>query len=479
MNRLVYISLWVFIAALIVCLILPGLFMDGMFADGTQYACVSKNLSNGLGSFWFPFISDSWNKQGTTFFLEQPPLLYGLQAPFFKILGDSMYTERIYIFLTLIVNTLIIILIWRYVAPEKHKKHAWLALLYWISIPLTSWTFMHNMQENTMMIFTSLAIYFGLRSVMGQSLNLLNGFIAGIFIFLATLTKGMPGLFPVVVAGIAMITIRQVTLKRALILSCIYVFTPLTIYIILMTFNDTAYESIMFYLRSRLLVRVTSKPVVDSHFYMLGRLTMELLPGLFLAALLITWDNIKSSRFNMPNKLRSVAALFILLGLAGSLPLMLTLVQRGFYMNTSFPMFAIGLAALTLPSSLHIFSTIKEKAGRYMLVASVFLLIAGLTLTIVLSGKPKQNKDSLSDVYTFQKYINPFTTVGCDRNAFDDWHFHFYLIRYNDVYLKYSKKTMPEFFITSKDELPYSDDLYHKIDIQTQKYNLYKFGTGQ
>ena len=49
------------------------LWSDGMFLDGVYYATISKNLSNGLGSFWFlPSIASS------DVFHGHPPLAMGL-----------------------------------------------------------------------------------------------------------------------------------------------------------------------------------------------------------------------------------------------------------------------------------------------------------------------------------------------------------------------------------------------------------------
>ena len=52
------------VIALFVIISAPLLFADGMFMDGTQYAVVSKNLANGVSTFWLPFLSSSWEKQG-------------------------------------------------------------------------------------------------------------------------------------------------------------------------------------------------------------------------------------------------------------------------------------------------------------------------------------------------------------------------------------------------------------------------------
>ncbi len=55
---------WVFTISVFIIAILPSLIRDGMFIDGIQYAAVSKNLANGLGTFWAPYMSQNWNTMG-------------------------------------------------------------------------------------------------------------------------------------------------------------------------------------------------------------------------------------------------------------------------------------------------------------------------------------------------------------------------------------------------------------------------------
>ena len=95
---------WVFTIATGIMLICPGLVQDGMFMDGQQYACVAKQLADGNGAFWFPHLSATWSKAGSSFFMEHPPLVYGIQSFYFYVFGSSLYTERIYDFSILILN---------------------------------------------------------------------------------------------------------------------------------------------------------------------------------------------------------------------------------------------------------------------------------------------------------------------------------------------------------------------------------------
>src|SRR3954468_4463643 len=96
---------WIISICALIGLTLPVLIQNGMFMDAMLYTSVSHNLSQGIGTFWFPQFSLQ-NVAGLKSFHEQPPLVFGIQAIFFKIFGDSLYVERFYTFLMLCITAL-------------------------------------------------------------------------------------------------------------------------------------------------------------------------------------------------------------------------------------------------------------------------------------------------------------------------------------------------------------------------------------
>ena len=64
---------------------LPKMLILGKNADGVEYAAVGRNMAEGLGTFFRPYLSDHhWPVHW-----EQPPLMYGIQAGLFRIFGDG------------------------------------------------------------------------------------------------------------------------------------------------------------------------------------------------------------------------------------------------------------------------------------------------------------------------------------------------------------------------------------------------------
>lgn len=153
---------WIFSIAVFCALLMPSLVQDGMFMDGVLYSSVAKNLAHDRGTFWFPYFSATTH----TFFHEQPPLIFGIQSLFFRLMGDSIYTERFYSFLMACINGGLIHLVWKEFFRESDFKNlSWLPFFLWITIPVCFWSFQNNMQENTMSVFTLSATLFILKGI--------------------------------------------------------------------------------------------------------------------------------------------------------------------------------------------------------------------------------------------------------------------------------------------------------------------------
>ena len=278
MNNNRHFPFWLLTISIFIGLIVPILIQDGMFMDGLLYTCVSKNLANNIGTFWNPIFSASWIKAGVTSFHEHPPLVFGIQAIFFKIFGNSIYVERFYSFLTACVTAYLISLTWKLVTKNNHelKKLSWLPILLWIIIPVCFWSYQNNVQENTMGIFTLLSVYFSLKGLYSNRNIYINLILSGTFVFLASFSKGIPGLFPIAVVGLYWLIKRNISFYKMCLYTLILILIPVIIYSLLLTNND-AYESLSFYVTERLLNRIESTPTVDNRFYIVYRLFMELL----------------------------------------------------------------------------------------------------------------------------------------------------------------------------------------------------------
>ena len=467
---------WIFTASIFIILICPTLFQDGMFMDGIQYACVAKNLANGDGSFWHPFLSETWWKAGSNYFMEHPPLIYGIQAQFFKLLGNSLYTERIYSLITGLLTAIMIVKNWRIIPVENSIKNTgWLPLLLWIITPVCYWSYQNNLQENTMSLFILISTYFTIKGLISKQ-KIYLFFLGGIGLFLATFSKGVPGMFPLFIIPIYYLIFKTISIKKTIIYSGILVITPIIIYSILLL-NENAYQSLSFYLEKRLLFRIQEEGVVSNRFYILYQLFMELLPSIIftIAILLISFIKKTATQWNQNKKL---IIFFLLIGFSGSLPLMLTDVQRGFYLLPAIPFFSISFSLIIAPIVHQWTQKIKPLSFFYKLITwgSISLLIISILITASKVNKTGRDHDILHDVHLIGNKIPNGCNIQMNITLYEKWNLQFYLLRYYNIACTYSQNKSNYILSNkSKTTLP----KLKKINLNTIQFDLYKSETNK
>ena len=458
-------------AAVVVWFLCLNLFQDGMFIDGIQYAAVARNLASGVGTFWNPVLAQN-SVAGLNSFHEHPPLVFFIQSLFFKIFGlNNIYPERIYCLFTFLVTAMFMALIWRRLfAGQRTQQLWWLPVLLWVIMPIVFWAYTNDIQENTMGVFTTAAVYFFLcASGAGSVLRSVSFYLGCISVLLATACKGVPGLFPAGFFIIYWLSTGKIKWSAAVFYSLV-TGAVLAFMVVLILQNSAAKEALHIWFFDRMLKRISSDPTENSHFYILIGLFTEQLPSLILATLALFIFKTKQVKndFRRDNFL-----LFLLLGFAASVPLMLTLVQRNFYFIPALPMFAIAWALLiaeglnTAIDYLDRSTKLKNGLTAFVLVA----LLAGIITTISFAGKVKRDKDMLHDVYTIQKKVpeSSFVSVTSDI-MWMDWSFRCYMMRYNAI--SFSEKDTCNYFIVKPNDV--INDKFEKTGAPLNVYTLYR-----
>lgn len=464
---------WLIAFSVLIVLTLPTLIQDGMFMDAMLYTSVSHNLSMGIGTFWFPQFSVH-NVAGLSSFHEQPPLVFGIQAIFYKLFGGSMYVERFYTFLTMCITAMLTIFLWKEIFRNQtdYKKLGWLPLIFWITIPVCFWSYSNNMHENTMGIFTLCSVILTYKAFRSEKFQIILLGLSGISIFLASLSKGVPGLFPITIPFLYWLLTKKISFSKAFFQTLVITLTPLFIYIILFFIPDSK-ESLSIYFFKRVLHRISEVPTVDSRFYILGRLFMELIPQLILVVIFFSIAKLKKIEFNFSRQTRE-SVFFMSVGLSASTPLMLTLVQKGFYFVPSLPFFAIGLSILIAPIILNLTERINTQGKKYkiFLLLSSLLFIGTITFALMQKGKVSRNKELLHDIYLIGTVVPRQTTVSIPSDMWNEWDLQCYLVRYFNI----SLETNYENNYCIIDKTIQTDTLtdYKKVDIKTLQYDLYK-----
>src|ERR1019366_7005123 len=133
------------------------------------------------------------------------------------------------------------------------------------------------------------------------------------------------------------ISCRKISFRSSIIYSIIAASLLLTGGLVLLQ-NNTANKALHIWFFDRMMHRIASDPVTQNHFYILKGLLMEQLPAIILCVFLLVVFRAKKTQNEFG---RENFVFFFLLGCSGSLPLMLTLVQRDFYFTPALPLFAI------------------------------------------------------------------------------------------------------------------------------------------
>ncbi|MEI6123959.1 MAG: glycosyltransferase family 39 protein [Bacteroidota bacterium] len=459
-----------------VLLLVPFLVQHGMFMDGTQYACVARNMAVGKGSFWQPCFSDTWWKSYSGVFLEQPPLGIWLQSLFFGVLGEGLWVERVYGFLMAGMNALFIILIWRLVFKNQpnFRSFYWIAVLFWICIPVCFWSFRNNMLENTMSLFTLAATYFALRTVLLHGFTAVHLLASGLCVFLATLTKGLPGLFPLVVVPVYCLLFRPMGWRKALLYAAALLVVPLACYLLLLL-NGEAAHSLHFYVFGRLLGRIGEEPTTTHRLDTLFRMFTELLPTLITVFVVFVVSRLSGQKTFSEKPLPRLGTFFVIMGLAASLPLMLTLVQKGFYFVPALPMFALGLAIFVVKAVGGFVDKMNIHHYKYkvFLGGSVAVVCATLVVSASKIGGLARDEAVLHDVFLFGRILPKGCMAKVDKNVYDAWGFQCYMNRYYGISLGMSDKFQTTYWIKTKNNSPADTLGLKKVDLPTQVYDLY------
>jgi 4-amino-4-deoxy-L-arabinose transferase-like glycosyltransferase len=467
---------WLLTAAVLMGFILPILIMDGMFMDGLLYATVSKNLANGNGSLWFLRFSDYGFAENLTFH-EHPPLVFWIQSIFYKVLGNSIYVERIYSFLTAIVTAFLMVKTWRLVTKgdENLAKMSWLSIILWIIIPVSYWAFQNNLQENTMGIFSLLSVYFVLKAVHLEKKVWVNLMLAGVMIFSAAFSKGVPGFFTLGTLFIHWIIFRKQGLGKMLIQSLFVGIIALGI-LGLILLNPSANESLSIYFYERLGGRVNSAHLRESHFYILGRIFWELLPLMIICAITLLIFRLKKIDFKLKGNNIKWIVFFMLIGFSGSVPIMLTLVQKSFYFCASLPYFGIAFALLIAPGLADRIAKIKHTSITSKIFTAFMLLgiVTVLAVTINNSSKMSRDYDELNDAYLIEEIIPHNSNINFHPLMHNEWDMRIILMRYFEITADVSTERSHPYYLMQKDLGLKPDSAYVKIDLPTVKYDLYE-----
>ena len=151
-------------------------------------------------------------------FWEHPPLGFFLQSLVFRLFGDHWAIDRLYSVATIVPLTFLIIALWRHLVArvDRLSEFSWLVVGLWVSMVGWPWMYRHNILENTMAIFTTLAVYAALCASESSRTWIIWIALSAAAIVCGFLTKGPVALFPCVTPMVVWLTLSRHDWRKAL-----------------------------------------------------------------------------------------------------------------------------------------------------------------------------------------------------------------------------------------------------------------------
>lgn len=462
---------WLLTSALFVGLLVPVLLQQGMFLDGVSYAGIARNMAIGLGSLARPHYTDTLYP----ICYEQPPLALWTQSLFFRIFGDHYWVERLYSFSMALLTALGIVLNLRLLekplltkevtsyTPDQRAQFSWLPVLLWISAPIVFWAYQNNMLECTMSVFVQFSIYFAVKAVHKKSWGLLG--LASLLTAAAVLCKGPVGFFPVVAPLAWSLVFRTPNLLTGAIRSFGMLILSLSFLGLMLFFYPGMQEYLDYYLHKQLLPTLAGareKQVENPFSFLLDLLGQFILPAVFLLGLLV---NRGLKKFVLPKS----ALFFFILGIAGSLPLVLSPKQSAHYLLPSIPCFALGFAMVIGQNINWDFRMATGQKKRLERIAGLILVV-----TIVISwsfqGKFRRDEVLIKDVIAISTHVGHGSILSIPEHFAQNWLLHAYFERFGHVSLD-AKNTRNYWLTDLRGPIP---DGYEEVKLDGRGYRLFK-----
>lgn len=464
-------SFTLFVAGVFLAFLLPRTVQDGMFMDGQLYATVAHNQAGGYGTFWEPRFSQV-GFAGSDTFHEHPPLFFGLQSLWFRLLGSGFWVERSFSFLMALLIALLMLVLWRELLSPERPEHAlgmW-AILLWVIIPTSHWCVHNNMIENAMAVFTTAAVFFVARGLRRRLW--VWGALAAIAVFLASMTKGLPGLFPLATPVLLWWGLRHGSFRRAFVMSVLMTSVVVLCYVLLLQ-HPEARANLVTYVERRLLHRISSVPTVEYRAATLEMLMTNMIGPLALSIIVILLARRQGPQGRAVPGTPALA--LALVGLSGVLPLMLTMVQKSFYMGAALPLCAMACALWSAPALARIAGSLDPRGRLIHGVRLVGLagIVGAIGASLVLFGTAGRDKDLLQDVHRIGSVLPPFTKAGLPGAMWNEWALQGYLMRYHYISVD-DGDPGATWFITAKSGVPRDTAAYVRHEIGLVQLDLWR-----
>lgn len=314
-----------------------------------------------------------------------------------------------------------------------------------------------------MSVFVQFSIFFATKSVLKKSWGLLG--LASLLTAAAVLSKGPVGFFPVVAPLAWSLAFGTPSLLTGAVRTFWMLLLSLTFLGLMLFFYPGMQEYLDYYLHKQLLPTLAGareKQVENPFSFLLDLLGQFILPAVFLLGLLV---NRGFKAVILPKS----ALFFFILGVAGTLPLVMTPKQSAHYLLPAIPCFALGFAMVIGQNINWDFRMATGQKKRLERIAWL-ILVATIVISWTFKGKFRRDEVLIRDVKNICTQVGQGSNLSMPEHFAQNWLLHAYFERFGKVSLD-AKNTL-DYRLTGQDgPLP---DGYQEIKIESRSYRLFK-----
>ena len=127
--------------------------------------------------------------------------------------------------------------------------------------------------------------------------------------------------------------------------------------------------------------------------------------------------------------------IFLILGLLGVLPIMVSVKQRDFYMLAALPFFALACGHIILSMLTLWLPKITPSVRKWMTLGACCIMLLGLVLNTVHIGKYGRDEALIEEVKQRIAEADGKNTIEISPDEYTQWAMHAYFMRYGKISL--------------------------------------------
>jgi len=465
---------YLFLFSFISFFVITPLFQKGVFGDGLMYLTVGFNHYKGYGSFWKQYYSET----SMSFFCEQPPLYFEGLSWFYKMFGGTELAEKLFTLTLALLTVFLLGKIWNKLTTQKNKGLAWLPATLMFCVPVFTWAFCNQVIE-TMVVPASLAAFYLLLVFLdSKGIKKIISFI-GFFsmLFVLFLIKGIQSDFLAAAIFLAAMTTRKKEFGKTVLAGVLGLGFLAGILALVFCLSEDALYWLLSYFDKRIVATFNNTGATATHHIdIVTRYFSELLPVLGFFILVSVYLIIVKKhplRLQFKNFARNkTAAWLVLISLSASLPLAVTLEQRGFYLSPAFPFMVLALCLYYRKYLFVVFCRLTRRREKYFAAAGSLALALSLVFFFLSKDGYKRDEGMIKDVAQMKNIFAPGEVIGINPSTWNTFSLHSYLNKANDNSLFVTDTA--RYFIQEKANKESVPGHYKKVDVSTEAVDIYR-----